>query len=110
MKVRSKKPKTHILSIIDHLIWGMQMGFLISKLGHDSLFPDKKVKKGEKLPLVAIKQEDDNLQSGHSLKMGEAKPIQPTVVQDASQLQQAQSSKTANQLGLAKANRRNSIR
>jgi hypothetical protein len=35
-----KKPVTPLLSLLDHLIFGATLGYLNSKLGHDSLFPD----------------------------------------------------------------------
>lgn len=54
LTVKSNKPLTHILGCIDHAVFGAAAGLLASKLGDDSLFPDSQVKKGEKLPLVAI--------------------------------------------------------
>jgi hypothetical protein len=56
LTVKSNRPITNILSYFDHLAYGATMGLLVSRLGDDSLFPDKKVKKGEKLPLVAMNQ------------------------------------------------------
>lgn len=54
LKVKSKKPLTHILSFIDHVIFGAGTAWLIAKVGDDSLFPDIKVTgPGQKLPLVS---------------------------------------------------------
>lgn len=54
LKVWSKKPLTHILSFIDHLIFGAGTAWLVSKLGDDSLFPDTRaLGPEEKLPLVS---------------------------------------------------------
>lgn len=55
LKERNKDPKAPILSFIDHLINGGLCGFLVSKLGDDSLFPDtKKLAKNEKLPTMSM--------------------------------------------------------
>jgi len=40
--LKSHEPLTHILSIIDHSLFGASVGFLISRLGDDRLFPDGK--------------------------------------------------------------------
>ncbi|MHB1127947.1 MAG: hypothetical protein ACYC2T_13530 [Bacillota bacterium] len=53
LKVRSKKPLTHILSFVDHVIFGSVTALLVSKLGDNSLFPDNHVKPGHKLPLIS---------------------------------------------------------
>lgn len=55
--VKSNKPLTHMLSFLDHAAFGASVGLLASKLGDDSLFPDKKPAKGEKLPLAGTSQQ-----------------------------------------------------
>lgn len=50
---KSKKPLTPLLSFVDHVIGGASIGLIVSKLGDDSLFPDKEVREGEKLPLIS---------------------------------------------------------
>lgn len=47
--ISHKKPQTPLLSILDHIIFGASCGYLASKLGDDSLFPDAT----PQLPLVA---------------------------------------------------------
>ncbi len=66
LTVKSKKPIAHILSFFDHAVFGATIGLLASKIGDDSLFPDKEVKKSEKLPLVAT-----NLPSNNPEQIGE---------------------------------------
>lgn len=56
--VEGNKRWTSILSFIDHTALGALTGLLVSKLGDDSLFPDKRVKQGEKLPMVAITEQE----------------------------------------------------
>lgn len=51
--VKGKKPLSNILSFIDHTVLGITTAVLISKIGDDSLFPDKEVKKRQKLPIMA---------------------------------------------------------
>lgn len=65
LTVKTNKPVSHMLSFMDHAIYGATMGLLVSKLGDDSLFPDKKVVKGEKLPLVAITNEQSPPKPSH---------------------------------------------
>jgi hypothetical protein len=58
LKQKSKSPVPPILSFIDHLIGGGSVGYLVSKLGDDSLFPDtESLKRGEKLPKFAMNNE-----------------------------------------------------
>lgn len=57
LTVKSSKPLTHMLSFVDHAAFGASMGLLASKLGDDSLFPDKQVTSDEKLPLTALKRQ-----------------------------------------------------
>jgi len=54
LTVKSNKPLTHILSFVDHAIFGATTGLLASKIGDDSLFSDSEIKEDEKLPLTAI--------------------------------------------------------
>ncbi|RJX21573.1 MAG: hypothetical protein C4570_02470 [Ammonifex sp.] len=54
LKVMSRKPLTHILSFIDHVMFGAGTAALVSRLGDDSLFPDTgTLAPGEKLPLAS---------------------------------------------------------
>lgn len=62
LKVKTKKPLSPFLSLFDHSFMGALNAFIIIKLGDGSLFSDKQVKKGEKLPLVATNQHSNNLQ------------------------------------------------
>lgn len=57
LKVRSKKPMTHFLSFIDHVVSMANTALLVSVLGDDSLFPDKKKKEDERIPLISINKE-----------------------------------------------------
>lgn len=60
MKKKNKNPMAPILSFIDHLINGGLCGFLVSKLGDDSLFPDtKSLTKDEKLPTISMNSESN---------------------------------------------------
>ncbi|KUO49815.1 MAG: hypothetical protein APF76_00800 [Desulfitibacter sp. BRH_c19] len=58
LKIKSKRPLSPILSLADHLIFGSLTGFLVSKLGDDSLFPDKEGKGENKLPLISTNDDD----------------------------------------------------
>lgn len=60
LTVKSNRPLTNILSYFDHLIYGATLGILVSRLGDNSLFPDKEAKKGEKLPLIVTNQPAHN--------------------------------------------------
>lgn len=60
MKQKNKNPGPPILSFIDHLVNGGFCGFLVSKLGDDSIFPDtKSLKKDEKLPTISMNNENN---------------------------------------------------
>jgi len=51
LKGKSNTAVPPILTCIDHLIGGGSIGYLVAKLGDDSLFPDtKSLPQGEKLP------------------------------------------------------------
>jgi hypothetical protein len=61
LSVKTRKPLSPILSFIDHALFGTMCGLFVSKLGHDSLFPDKKIKNAqEKLPLINLNQQYPN--------------------------------------------------
>ncbi|MDW7650147.1 MAG: hypothetical protein SCK29_01995 [Bacillota bacterium] len=54
---KSKKPLTPLLSLVDHIIFGVTNGILAAKLGHASLFPDQlPAEDDEKLPLFSADQ------------------------------------------------------
>lgn len=53
LNIASKKPLAPLLTFVDHAIFGALSGLFVSKFGHDSLFPDSKIKEGEKLPLIS---------------------------------------------------------
>jgi len=58
LKGKSKSPTPPILSFVDHIINGGTVGWLIAKLGDESLFPDTKaLRRGEKLPTLAMNDE-----------------------------------------------------
>lgn len=40
--IKSNDPVVHIISSIDHTVFGVLTGWLITKLGDDSVFPDRK--------------------------------------------------------------------
>ena len=46
--IKSYKPLTHLLRGLDHMIYGAIMGFLVSKLGDESLFPDHQQRTNKK--------------------------------------------------------------
>lgn len=52
LKIKSQKPLTPILSLLNHVLAAGLNGFLVSKLGDDSLFPDNDMKKQDKIPVV----------------------------------------------------------
>jgi len=61
LSVKTRKPLAPILSFVDHTLFGVMCGLFISKLGHDSLFPDMKITNSkDKLPLVPIGQRNAN--------------------------------------------------
>ena len=43
LRRKSKRPLTHLLSFLDHALFGALCGLFISKYGDDSLFPDQKM-------------------------------------------------------------------
>lgn len=51
--IKSNKPLTHLLGLVDHIVFGASLGYLVSKLGDDSLFPEKKESRKEQVPLTA---------------------------------------------------------
>jgi len=58
LKQKSKNAIPPILSFINHLINASLCGFLISKFGDDSLFPDtKSLKREKKLPTISMNNE-----------------------------------------------------
>jgi len=57
LKEKNKTAASPILSFLDHVINGGLCGILVSKLGDDSLFPDTKLKHGEKLPTMSMNNE-----------------------------------------------------
>jgi len=55
LKGKSNTSVPPILTFIDHLIGGGSIGYLVAKLGDDSLFPDtKSLQHGEKLQTLAM--------------------------------------------------------
>lgn len=50
--IESKKPNTPLMSFAEHSVYFAICAYLITKLGDDSLFPDKQVNEQEKIPLV----------------------------------------------------------
>ncbi len=52
LNIKSKRPGTPIISFLEHSIGGAANAYLITKLGDDSLFPDKEVRAQEKIPVV----------------------------------------------------------
>lgn len=70
--VKSNKPWTNILSFIEHTVFGASTAVLVSKLGDDRLFPDKEVNRDEKLPIVAI---DDQQSDSTQFKVRRTKKI-----------------------------------
>ncbi|MCW3491301.1 hypothetical protein [Dethiobacter alkaliphilus] len=62
--VGSKKLRAPLYSFFDHVTLGGLCGYIAAKLGHDSLFPDKEVEEGEKLPLIGA-AEDPSERDGY---------------------------------------------
>jgi hypothetical protein len=61
LSVKTRKPLSPILSFIDHALFGTMCGLFVSKFGHDSLFPDNRIKNTrEKLPLINFNQQYPN--------------------------------------------------
>lgn len=57
LKVKTEKLSAPFFSLFDHILMGALNGFIVSKFGDDSLFPNSKVKKEETLPLIATNQD-----------------------------------------------------
>ncbi|MEW5898133.1 MAG: hypothetical protein AB1652_03035 [Bacillota bacterium] len=55
LRRKSKRPLTHLLSFLDHVLFGALCGLFISKCGDDSLFPDPKMP-NDKLQLRFLSQ------------------------------------------------------
>jgi hypothetical protein len=52
LNVVSKKPATPLFSLALHLLFGGMSAYTITKLGDESLFPDKRVQDREKVPVL----------------------------------------------------------
>lgn len=52
LNIKSKKPITPLLSFFEHAFSGALMGFLVTKFGDDSLFPDQEVREQDKIPIL----------------------------------------------------------
>jgi len=57
LNIQSKKPITPLISFAEHVIFGATCSYLITKIGDDSLFPDKDAKKQKKIPIVFTGQQ-----------------------------------------------------
>ncbi len=53
--VKSYKPLTHLIGCADHMVYGAIMGFLVSRLGDDSLFPDYQHQNDSEMPPSTLK-------------------------------------------------------
>lgn len=51
LKIKTQKPFVPFLSLVDHILMGIINGFIVTRLGEDSLFPKKDVKEQEKIPV-----------------------------------------------------------
>lgn len=51
-KIKTKQPLTPLLSFIDFVTFGALTGLLVSKLGDNSLFPDKIIKQQDEILVV----------------------------------------------------------
>ncbi|MGI6553824.1 MAG: hypothetical protein ACOX2P_00035 [Bacillota bacterium] len=51
LDLKSKQPLTHVLSWLDHAIFGALCACLIRRLGSDNLFPDRDFREQKKIPL-----------------------------------------------------------
>ncbi len=59
--VGNKKPSAHLLSLVDHVLFGSLLGLIAPKIGDDSLFPDSdKGENGGQMPLIATGQDSDD--------------------------------------------------
>ncbi len=61
LTIRSKKPLSSLLSFIDHAVFGAFCGLFAAKFGHSSLFPDRNMNEGEKLPLIGNLTQDNTI-------------------------------------------------
>jgi len=52
LNVQSKRPITPLLSFAEHTLFGALCSTVITKIGDDSLFPDKAVAKQEQIPII----------------------------------------------------------
>ena len=52
LNVKSKRPITPLISLVEHVLFGSLCSYVITKLGDDSLFPDKEVKNQKNIPVV----------------------------------------------------------
>lgn len=50
--IAKPKPKFPVITLIEHTITGVLCGLLVSRLGDDSLFPDKNTDENQKIPLI----------------------------------------------------------
>lgn len=52
LNIKSKQPGAPLISLAFHLLFGAMCGYTITKLGDDSLFPDRSVREQQKVPVV----------------------------------------------------------
>lgn len=52
LNIKSKRPSSPLISLAFHLVFGAMCGYTITKLGDDSLFPDRSVSEQQKVPVV----------------------------------------------------------
>jgi len=52
LNIKSKNPNSPLINLTLHLLFGTMCGYLITKLGDDSLFPNKNFKDQVKIPVV----------------------------------------------------------
>ncbi len=52
LNIKSKQPMSPLISLGFHLLFGAGCGYMISKLGDDSLFPNSSIRNQQKVPIV----------------------------------------------------------
>lgn len=60
LRIKTQKPLTPMLSFLDHVLFGSLCGFLVSRLGDDSLFPDKTIREQDEIPIVYTGKYEEN--------------------------------------------------
>lgn len=52
LNIKSKRPLTPLVNLGEHILFGTLCGYLITKFGDNSLFPNDNVRKRTKIPVI----------------------------------------------------------